>query len=381
MKNDPRPKQYRYHDQLMEHLEGRGKPPGDFFFDGEFVFPRQFEIHLPANHLHPCNLKCSHCAGRHFDHALGHWEMDALELLDKLQGAIPYHIYGGAYTEPLMNPYYLTFLAMTKKHGNHFGIHTNGTLLNWLEVNQGWLTELKRLSTDRTDYLSVAIDSGTPESWAKVKGGEKDGFEEVLEGIERATLAREDGEGEGHAIRLCYLVSPASQSRKDFERIVTFTRGVGVDSLRFSIPFANYNQNFVKVRSYKDKIETPGDEACRRLLDGLLSESQDESPYIFYTGPEFTDVDKFTFRHCVYGYYQVTFGADGFVYKCSTTATPTAKHCRLGKVTSDVEVFKKMVEHNFDEGWDCQKMCFERGLRCNRMGLEINERYAGLRGD
>ena len=374
MQNDPRPDQYRYWDQLMKHLDG----DGSVFFNGDFVYPRQFEIHLPGNHEVPCNLNCPHCAGRHFDHSLGHWEMDGLELLDKLKGAIPFHIYGGAYTEPLMNPYYLVFLAMTKKHGNHFGIHTNGTLLGWLEGYQGWLTELNRLSTDDVDYLSVSIDAGTPESWCKVKGvKDGQGFWDILDGLSEAVKVRKASAG-GHAIRLCYLASPASTTREDFESIVRFAKESGVDSLRFSIPFANYNQDFVKVRSYKEKVETPGNDMCRDLLGGLLSESQDERPYIFYTGPEFTDVDKFDFRHCLYGYYQVTFGADGYVYKCSTTATPTAHHCRLGKVTSDVDEFRSMVLANYNKDWDAQKCCFENGLRCNRMGLEINREYADV---
>jgi len=95
MKRDPRPPEYKYWNQLMDHLEGDKSK----FFNGELVYPRQFEIHLPANHKVPCDLACPHCAGRLFDRSLGTWEMEALELLDKLKGAIPYHIYGGAYTE------------------------------------------------------------------------------------------------------------------------------------------------------------------------------------------------------------------------------------------------------------------------------------------
>lgn len=100
VKKDMRPPEYRYWKQLMEHLKG----DSEVFFNGELVYPRQFEIHLPGNHLVPCDLHCPHCAGRYFQKDLGTWEMEGLELLDKLEGKIPYHIYGGAYTEPLMNP-------------------------------------------------------------------------------------------------------------------------------------------------------------------------------------------------------------------------------------------------------------------------------------
>ena len=117
---------------------------------------------------------------------------------------------------------------------------------------------------------------------------------------------------------------------------------------------------------------------CRELLEDIVSEDESEHPYIFYTGPEFTDVDKFDFDKCVYGYYQITYGADGYAYKCSTTATPTARHCRIGKVTADLEEFKRMILRNYNPDWNCQGQCFDCGVRCNRMGLEINRAFMEL---
>ena len=124
-----RPKQYLYWDQLMEHLHG----DTSVFFSESFVYPRQLEIHLPGNHNKAYLLGCSHCAGRYFQKDLGTWELDGLEILNRLKGKVPYHIYGGAYTEPILNPYFLTYLATTKRHGNHFGIHTSGILLDEME--------------------------------------------------------------------------------------------------------------------------------------------------------------------------------------------------------------------------------------------------------
>lgn len=373
MKQDTRPEQYRYYDQLMKHLNG----DESIFFNGKLIYPRQFEIHLPADHKKPCNLNCPHCAGKFFDKSLGTWEMEGLELLDRLEGIIPYHIYGGAYTEPLMNPYFMTFLHMTKKYNNHFGIHTNGTLLNTLEEGFGWLTELNRISTDNVDYLSISLDAGFPWSWGKTKGTKKIHLynDEIIEGIRKACEIRRKNNGKGHAIRLCYLISPTSGSRENFISIIAIAKDLGVDSLRFSIPFGNYNQSFDKIREYKKNVELPSDDKYRSLLWDLVSESEDEKPYIFYTGPEFTDIDGFNFDKCLYGYYQITYGADGYAYKCSTTATPTAKQCRIGKITSDVEKFKEMIMKNYNSKWDCKKMCFDKGVRCNRMGFEINKGY------
>ena len=365
---DMRPYEYKYWCQLMDHLDN--KP--ERMLSGEFVWPRQFEIHLPNDHKKPCQLRCGHCAGRLFDKALGHWEVDALSLLDRLKGTIPYHIYGGAYSEPLGNPYFMAFLAMTKKYNNHFGIHTNGVLLKNLEENYGFLTELNRIATDPIDYLSVSIDAGTWPSWVKVKNApSRTMFYDIKKGIKKAIEIR-NRKGKTHAIRICYLISPYSASRENFKRIVEFARETKVDSLRFSIPFDNYNQSFDTVREYKERVEIPGNKRYFNLLEQYLSSNEDERPYIFWTGPEFTDIDRFTFNRCFYGYYQITYGADGYCYRCSTTATPTAKQCRLGKATDDVETFKKMIMANQDPNFNCQEHCFSKGLRGNRMALEIS---------
>jgi hypothetical protein len=183
-------------------------------------------------------------------------------------------------------------------------------------------------------------------------------------------------DGRGHAIRWCYLISKHSGTEADFESIVRLARDIGVDSLRFSIPFANYNQDFARVRKYKYDTEQPMDLVYRRMLEPYLSKSFDERPYVFFTGPEFTDIDRFDFKRCAYGAYQITLGADGYIYRCSTTATPTAPQCRLGITTDNPDEFKAMISRNQSPAWDCQKNCFAKGLRCNRMGLEINSMVA-----
>lgn len=373
---DPRPPEYLYWNQLQEHLTN----VNGVIKDTDMVYPRQFEIHLPGNHLQPCNLNCPYCAGSLFDKSMGTWEMEGLELLDKLQGAIQYHIYGGAYSEPLLNPYFMSYLAMTKKHGNHFGIHTNGTYLSELEEHYGWLSELNRLATDKIDYLSISLDAGERISWAKTKGTRNIWqYDMILQGVKKAVDIRNE-KGNGHAIRLCYLISKHSDNDENIRAIYDFVKDVGVDSLRFSIPFANYNQTFDKVRRYKESREIPSDLDYKHRLQPYLSQSMDEKPYIFYTGPEYTDIDKFNFHECVYSYYQITHGADGYVYRCSTTATPTMKFCRLGKVTSDLDEFLAMIKKSQLGEWDAET-CFKHGARCNRMGLEINCAYMELGKD
>ena len=112
-------------------------------FSGEAIYPRQLEIHLPADHKTPCEFKCYYCQGALVDHSLGLDEKKTLKLLDEIgPNKFGYHIYGGVYTEPLASPYLLDFIHMSVKHGVNFGIHTNGASVKKLEEEKGTFTEI-----------------------------------------------------------------------------------------------------------------------------------------------------------------------------------------------------------------------------------------------
>ncbi|PVX26337.1 MAG: hypothetical protein CW691_01720 [Candidatus Bathyarchaeum sp.] len=366
-----RPKGYYYWDQLIDHI-------GDssVIFNGDLTYPRQLEIHLPSDHKKACGFDCFYCAGKNFVKDLGTWEMDGLELMQKLKDKIPYHIYGGSYTEPTLNPYFLAYLAMTKRMNCHFGIHTNGSTLLSLEENQGWLTELCRIATDKTDYLSVSLDAGSTLSHCKTKNVKENYFSRILAGIRLATEIR----GTKPAIRMCYLMNQFNSSQKEIDRIVAFAESVGVDSLRFSIPFAHYNQSFDVVKRYRNRVEQGYKNVYYKKIEKHLSKDQSDQPFVFWMSPDFQDIDLFDFKECAYGYYQICWGADGYVYRCTTVSTPTFKKLRLGKITNSFTDFKWMIKQNQVRKFDCTE-CFRNGGRCNRMGLEINQEWRSTHGN
>jgi len=366
LKSDLRPDVYNYWDQLVGHLNGNISK----IFNGEMIYPRQLEIHLPADHKIPCNFNCVYCAGRKFIKELEPFEIDALELLRKLDGNIPYVIYGGSYTEPLLNPYLMTFLNITKRTGCHFGIHTNGSLLKRLEEEQGWITELCRIAEDKIDYLSVSLDAVSIESHCRIKNIKYNWFSEIIEGIRMACEIRTDKP----AIRVCYLMNSFNSSQEEIDKIVKFARDAGVDSLRFSIPFASYAQDFKTVRGYKRNVEQRYSLLYLERIKKYLSKDKLEKPFIFWMSPHFQDIELFDFQQCVYGYYQICWGADGYIYRCTTVSAPNFKDLRLGKLTADFQSLKDMILANQTPSFNCNQ-CFSRGARCNRMGLEINRAY------
>lgn len=361
---------YNYSENLLNHLESQGI--NDILSDN-FYWPRQLEIHLPSNHKINCNLNCQWCQGRFNTKDLGNWELDGLELLEKVKGNIPYHIYGGNYTEPLLNPYFLSCLSVTKKYNNNFGIHPNGTKLLVLEKNLGFITELNRLANSSEDYISISLDSGLPWTWGKVKSASPQLFHDIIDGIRLLCNKREQS-NKKYAIRVCYLMTPDNSSEGNILGVMGIMKDLGVDSIRFSIPYAHYLQDFDLLKNYKEKVEDKYQEDFKNKIVPYLS---DKKPFVFYVGSEETNVENYTFDRCFYHAYQITLGADGWFYKCSSVSSPDALNCRLGKMTSNLDYFKDCITLNKTQNktWDCKKGCFDNGLRCNRMAIEINKRY------
>lgn len=369
--NNKRPAGYQYFNILKNHLNNDLAK----IFNGKLIYPRQLEIHLPADHKKACNFNCPYCQGRLLKQPVVPFENEALELVDKLKGRIPYLIYGGAYSEPMLNPYMMAFLNVTKKHNSNFGIHTNGSLLKNLEEIQGWLTELCRIATNKKDYLSISLDAGTAKSHSISKNLKKNWFDKIIEGIKMAVKIR--GNSNKPAIRVCYLLNKINSSEDEIKKTISLMKQIKVDSLRFSVPYDLYGKNFDKVKAYKKNVEVKQNEKFTKMLQPLMSKSSKEKPYIFYLPPEYQDVEKMNFKQCIYSYYQITLAADGYVYKCSSTGTPSFKMNRLGKITNDLKKFNKMILANHNPSFN-PLTCFKVGARCNRMALELNQKWGEM---
>lgn len=363
-----RPAEYQYFKILSDHLGGDLAK----IFNGELVYPRQFEIQLPGDHKRACNFGCYYCQGRILEQPLDLCEEDALRMLDGLAGKCPYLSYGGSYTEPLLSPYLLDFFRLTKQHGSHFGLHTNGSLLKQLEETQSFLTQYFQITTPSGhDWLSISLDAGTPESHMRTKNLNVNWFDEIIEGIRMAVEIR-GRDVSNPAVRVCYLMNRFNSSEREIKGIIEVMQEIGVDSLRFSIPYDVYGKDFDRVRQYKQNIEVKQDAIYSDMLDPLVSKNATSKPHIFYLPPFCQDVDRMKFEQCVYSYYQITVAADGYVYKCTSTASPTFSMNRLGKVTDDLDA---MILANQNPDFR-PSTCFKVGARCNRLALEINAAWA-----
>ncbi len=360
-----RPKGYRYWERLKQHLGNDTSK----IFNGDVIYPRQLEIHLPGK----CSFNCPWCQGSELEQSLGHWEEEGLKLLHNLRGAIPLHVYGGAYTEPTADDYMLEYLKTTKQYGNEFGIHTNGSRLMEREERDGFLTKLVEIAGGENDYLSISLDAGFAKTHTKAKRLKRNYFDTIIRGLSMASEIR--GNKKYPALRIVYLLTEQNSSKEEIGNIIRIGRILNLDSIRFSIPYDLYGRDFERVRRYKQRVEVvKGREYCHIFEPYLKTQSPESKPFIFWVPPEFQDVDEMNYTQCIYSYFQITLAADGWVYKCSSTASPSFKFCRLGKITSDLDKFSDMVVRNHNPDWN-PSTCFSHGARCNRMAIELNNTW------
>jgi len=74
------------------------------------------------------------------------------------------------------------------------------------------------------------------------------------------------------------------------------------------------------------------------------------------------------------GYYQITVGADGYMYRCNSVASPSFPGLRLGRVTSNLADFRDMIRVCQSRDFEVSE-CFSCGARCCRALLRMNDMY------
>ncbi len=362
-----RPAAYRYFDLLKQHLNGDLSR----IFNDELIYPRQFEVHLPGNGKVACNFDCYYCQAKKLKKTLKRFEETALSLVGKLDGKIPWITFSGQYTEPLLNPYLLHFIKAIKEQGSYYGIHTNGSLLGFLDTKNDFLTKLCEESNSVDDFITCSLDAGYPESHGKIKGGIGNWFDLIIFGLKRLVEMRNGRDFP--SIRVTYLMNEQNSSPDEIENTVSIMKKIGIDSLRFSIPYDYYGNSLSKAKKYKEKIELKYGQKYQDLISSYLS-NDGERPYVYWMPPKYQDVKSMDYKACVDGYYQICLGADGWFYRCTSAAAADFKACRLGRVTDDLAEFENIIRKNQTQEWS-PSTCFAQGTRCSRMALDINKRW------
>lgn len=368
-KRTERPRYYRYAEILSEYLFSKKPKFTPFGFNP--ILPRQLEVHVPNRSQKPCNLHCIHCQGNRVDKSMGMFNDTLLSLFQDVSKSIPLFVFSGAYTEPTLNNNLLEFIETTKIGGANFGVHTNGTLMTRLEKEYAFIDRLSEISNSN-DYITIALDAGSAESFAKIKGVDANLFDDVIDGLELLVSMTKKKRHPCLKIRITYLLNEWNSSEFEITSAITICQRLEVDSLRFSIPYTPYGTPYETCIRYKYDYEIPFSQKIEDRIRCYISTNLNKKPSILFLPPVFQDVEDCFMHHCFYGYFQLTVGADGYLYRCSSTASPTFVRHRLGKVPNNTAELLEMTGRNQDITFDPLIQCKPYGARCNRAAIEVN---------
>jgi organic radical activating enzyme len=370
-----------YADLLIKHMGGV-RP-----FNGHVVLPRAVEFHLSNDTGKGCNLNCVHCQGQRMRSARVNVDQAIIEFIKALNGLIPLFIISGNFTEPTLNKNLLFILETIKQFRGHFGLHTNGTLLYDLETNEKFLTKIYKIS-DPADYISIAIDAGTPSTFARTKGIKRSiGFhywKRFMLALRELQKLREvsPGDRQRHLrVHITYLLNRMNSSEAELQNFTAAMQIMGVDTLRFSVPYPPFGTSIEDCLEYQQRYADPFYARVAPRLKRLLSTDPAEKTRVFALSPETQDVGHLTFHRCYHPYFMLAVGADGYFYPCSAVAGKRFEFLRLGEMVDNIDAFQRLVIDIQGLEFDPQQICFPHGARCTRAGMEINEAFDKMYGE
>ena len=119
------------------------------------------------------------------------------------------------------------------------------------------------------DYYSCSLDGGSPESHMKTKNIKYDAWTDIIEGLKILVSERERLKSKG-SIRVAYLLNKWNSSEKELTNFIKLMKEIKVDSLRFSIHYAQYGTEVSRKR-YKENIENKEHNKFKDLLEPYMS--------------------------------------------------------------------------------------------------------------
>ncbi len=361
MNSTKRPEVYQYQKALLKHIGG----DINIAKTGKLIYPKSLEIHLGGIKT-PCNLKCAHCEGALLDKKIHQNSTALLKTISLLRNKISYFVFSGAYSEPTLDTNLINYLGEIKKNNANFGIHTNGTLTKKL---------LKNILAigDENDYISISLDACSEKSFQIIKNSKRKLFNKILENIKYIALNNKNK----IQFRLTYLLSKYDTDKTGLynflDKLNKFSDSIS--SLRFSVPYLYYGLDIKTVKKIQKQQIVPLYKKAEQLINEYINKHNPIGLKIFVLPPSTQDINKLKkIKYCLFGYYQITLGADGYFYQCNAVASEKYKHLRLGELNENISLkgINNIIKKNQDLIFNPQTSCFAFGCRCDRPGMEFN---------
>jgi len=185
-----------------------------------------------------CNLACPMCLRDKMDFTPHDMDFHFAQRLLEETESLPDAIWPYGYGEPLMYPRIFDIIRLAKKKGIVVSLSTNGTHLN---KDAG-----EELLRSKLDYLIVAFDGATPETYAKYRKGAN--FHQVKANVEGFLALKAAGRFSLHLTLQMILMLETSREVSAFRHL---WKRRGVDCVRVREDLLNFENSGVHSEGHR----------------------------------------------------------------------------------------------------------------------------------
>jgi MoaA/NifB/PqqE/SkfB family radical SAM enzyme len=262
------------------------------------VVPHQLEFQPGSSSSKICWMECPHCYGINTEHSKERLSLERYhEILDEC-ASIPKIIFSGYATDPLFYKHCPELIAHTVRQSQIVGIHSKCLKITdeLIEAVQGCV---------HGSYISISLDAYNDTTYSLAHGYPHAVYDRIIQNIDQ--LARETL----LQINVNYLVNQWNNDAEGFKQMYNDVMSVGADVVRFSVA---QQPHFGESSVVPESIDWT-------LVQGL-------SGVQIY--PQWQDEAQVVPCWARWLFPAVSY--DGWLARCSETASPTWDETRLGSL-------------------------------------------------
>jgi radical SAM protein with 4Fe4S-binding SPASM domain len=222
-------------------------------------------IEITIESTSKCNLSCPMCPRHVYTFDNESMDLDLYRsIVEQCKGHVEF-IWPYGIGEPLMHPSIFEMIRITRDAGIRTGLSTNATLLDAARADQ--------LLDAGLDYLILAFDGATPETYEKYRLGAT--FDATRENILQVLERKRSRRSNVHVVLQMVLLKDNVKEVDAYRRLWSLP---GVDEIRFN----------------RDEIRLEGS----RIPDGGLSGERHNPCYLLWRGPLYVRYDGLVYPCC-----------------------------------------------------------------------------------
>lgn len=315
------------HDRIRKLFENKSKVTSDDLLQ---IYPITLELGPSGR----CNNSCDFCMhGKYYENG----EIMPFSMYERLINEVssydsirrPRGMIFSSSGEPLLNPRIIDFIEYTKEKGIDVALISNGTALG--------KKDLINSIVKNVSWIRISLNSGSPETRAKIHGVRIEDYANVLESLSQLSSRKKEMGSKCHTGAQIVVTE---ENYLEMDQACRDVKNTGIDY--FQIKPVVFHPEDGRPQLSSDFWKTVLEEA-----EKAKQKYEDENFKVFVKYEQFfsimkPDYDKSAYNVCLAMFFPI-FEADGKVYHCSQTR---------GLASQELGDLKKQT---FQEIWESEK--------------------------